>query len=57
MRGLLSSGSHQVLEQISAQQLRDDDADVHHSEDEEAAPKPDLSQKPQPKHRGSCTSA
>lgn len=55
MHGLLSFGTYQVLEQISAQQSRDDDADVHHGEDEKAAPNPDLSQKPQPKHRGSCT--
>lgn len=44
-----------MLEQISAQQIRDDDDDVHHSGDEEAAPKPALSQKPQAKRRGSCT--
>lgn len=55
MHGLLSFGTYQVLEQISAQQFRDEDVDVHHSEDEKAAPNPDLSQKPQPQHRGSCT--
>lgn len=49
--GILSLGTHQVLEQVTARQFRDDDGS---EEDEQRAPKPDPDPKPQPKHRGWC---
>lgn len=48
MHGLLSFVANQVLEQISARRLRNDD------EDENAGTKPDLSQKTQPRRTGRC---